>query len=342
MLSRPLSFPIILAFALSLAPVWGQASKAGSVKNGGDFSDNVQSATKVPTGVILVKGAWPSASDSSTPVPEDGTVNNNIFSNPYFGWTYPLPPDWMEKYKGPPPSDSGRYVLAQFGPAATFKGPARGSILITAQDMFFTPLPAANALEFVNYSKNHLQADYKVEMPPTPTKIADRAFTFLAYWSPIAELHWYIVTTEIRCHAIEVVITSRDTKLLENLILDMNRMKLPAEADPTAGTGGDGVPVCIKDYASADNVLARVEPVFTEHRFNPVPVRIIIDKEGKVKHIHFLRAFPDQAKVITDALGQWKFKRYLRNGKPVEVETGLMFGKSQRIASTQATNAATE
>jgi len=67
-------------------------------------------------------------------------------------------------------------------------------------------------------------------------------------------------------------------------------------------------------------VITRVDPVLTEHRFNPVPVRIIIDKEGKVKHIHFLSAFPDQAKVITDALNQWKFKRYMRGGKPAEVE----------------------
>jgi len=39
-----------------------------------------------------------------------------------------------------------------------------------------------------------------------------------------------------------------------------------------------------------------------------------------------LSAFPDQARAITDALMQWKFKPYTREGKPVEVETGVMFG----------------
>jgi hypothetical protein len=85
--------------------------------------------------------------------------------------------------------------------------------------------------------------------------------------------------------------------------------------------------LCIKDYASEENVIARVDPIFTEHRFNSVPVRVIIDREGRVKHIHFLSAFPDQTKAISDALGQWKFKPYLREGKPVEVETGLVFGR---------------
>jgi hypothetical protein len=330
---------VVLAIsASSLAP--GQSAKPQSApKNGGDFSNNnIDPAKIVPKGVILVKGAWSSASDSVTPVPEGGTVAGNIFSDPYFGMTYPVPPDWAEKYKGPPPSDSGRYVLASITPAATFKGLARGTILITAEDMFFNPLPANNALELINYSKDHLQADYKVEMPPTPTKIAGRPFTFFAYWSPVAELHWYVLATEIRCHAVEIVLTSRDTKLLESLVLDLDKMKLPE----AAASGGGAVPVCIKDYARDANVISRVDPVFSEHKFNAVPVRIIIDKEGKVKHIHFLSAFPDQAKVITDALGQWKFKPYRRDGQPVEVETGIMFGRAQFPQSRSAGVAATE
>jgi hypothetical protein len=208
--------------------------------------------------------------------------------------------------------------------------------------MFFTPLPASNALELVNYSKDKLQADYKVEMPPTPTRIADRPFTFFAYWSPVAQLHWYVLATEIRCHAVNIVLTSRDTKLLENLTLDLNKMKLPAEASPTAGMGGGDFPVCVKDYATDENVITRVDPILTGHRFNPVPVRIIIDKAGKVKHIHFLSAFPDQAKAISDALGQWKFKPYLREGQPVEVETGIMFGREPRVPGARAASAAVE
>ena len=338
----------LLVFALalsvsSLASGHDARAQSGS-QSGGDFSNNTQTQpqTKVPTGVILVKGAWSSASDSVTPLPEGGSVTNSVFRDQYFGITYALPPDWTEKYKGPPPSDSGRYVLAQIGPADTFKGPARGNILITAQDMFFTPLPAANALQLINYEKDNLQADYKVELPLTETKIAGRSFTFFRYWSPVAELHWYVLATEIRCHAVQIVLTSRDTKLLENLMLDMNKMELPAEANPTAGTGGGAVPVCIKDYARDENVIARVEPVFTEHRVNPVPVRVIIDREGKVKHIHFLSAFPDQAKAIADALGQWKFRRYLRDGQPVEVETGIMFGRAPHPAGHLAGNAVTE
>jgi len=321
---------VIIAIALFL-PILaeGQDAKSeGIPKSGGDFSTTIIPEAKVPSGVILVKGAWSSASDSTTPVPEDGSIVNNVFNNTYLGLSYPLPKNWFEKYKGPPPSDSGRYVLTQLRPPDSYKG-IKGGILVTADDLFFTPFPATNTLELINDTKDNLQADYKLELPPTQTKIAGHPFAFFAYWSPVAELHWYVLATQIRCHAVQFILTSRDTKLLQSLVLDMDRMVLPDEASPSGGTGGGSVPVCIKDYANHQNVLARVEPLFTEHRFNTVPVRIIIDKTGKVKHIHFLSAFPEQAKVITDALKQWRFKPYVKDRQPVEVETGLVFGQAR-------------
>jgi hypothetical protein len=336
MYTRFLSFLVLLGLSISL-PVRAQDVP----QSGGDFANNPQ-AKKLPIGVILVKGAWSSASDSVTPLPESGRVAPNVYSNQYFGLTYPLSPDWTEKYSGPPPSDSGYYVLAQIRPAGTFKGTSRGSILIAAQDIFFTLTPAGNALELINYTKDNLNADYKVEQPPTPVIIANHSFVRFDYGSPVAELHWHVLATEIRCHMVEFVFTSRDTKLAESLIQEMDKMKLAQETGPTPGAGGGDVPVCIKDYASGENVLERVDPVFAERRFNPVPVRIIIDKEGKVKHIHFLSAFPDQAKAVTDALFQWRFRPRLSDGKPVEVETGIMFGRAPRPATPPSTNAAIE
>src|ERR1700727_2095243 len=325
--SRCQCVSLVLVLAAPLLALSQDSSSQEAQPTGRSLASKTQPGAKVPTGVILVKGAWSSASDSVTAVPEDGNITNNSFSSPYFRMTYPLPPDWIEKYDGPPPSDLGRYVLAQLSPGASFQGPARASILITAQDMFFTPLPAANALELIHDSKDNLPSDYKIETAPRDIKIAGHSFAFFAYWSPIAELHWYDLATQIRCHTVEFVLTSRDPKLLDNLVQNMNRVRLPPEASPTAGMGGEEGPVCVKGYASGENLISRVDPVFTERRFNPVPVRIIIDKKGTVKHIHLLSAFPDQAKAISDALGQWKFKPYVHEGKLVEVETGLMFGR---------------
>ena len=284
-----------------------------------------QSLTKVPTDVILVKGAWSSASDSVTPLPEGGKVTAEGYDNPYFGITLGLPPGWTQKYEGPPPSDSGYYVLAQLRPADPVPGQARGTLLIAAQDMFFSTTRATGALELINYTRDHLQADYRVERPPVRGKIAGRSFVRLDYGSPVSDLHWSVLATQIRCHVVEFIFTSTDTRLVGNLARSLNSMKSRLDDDGTK-------PVCVKDYARAETLVETVDPVFSEQKYNTIPVRLIIDREGKVKHIHFLSAFPAQAQAISAAVSQWRFKPYLRNGQPVEVETGILFGRAPRAA----------
>ena len=295
---------------------------------------------KVPEGVILVKGAEPSASDRTTPLPEDGAFVKNVYQNRYWGLSFPLPSDWVESFKGPPPSSSGQYVLAHILPGPTFKGPTKGTVLFSAQDMFFALTPAANAMELIAYKKEHLEPYYEVERPPADITIAGHSFARFDYTSPVAKIHWVVLATQIRCHAVQFVFSSQDTKLLETLVQNMGRMTLPAEAGATSGKGGGEVPLCIQDYASGDNVTYKIDPVLTDRKFNAIPVRVIIDKYGKVRHVHVISAFPEQATKITDALLQWRFKPYVNNGQPAEVETGLMLGHSPARRKPQATSAA--
>jgi hypothetical protein len=314
-------------------PVGGQNAVAG--QNGGDFSQNAD-ATPVPAGVLIVKGAWSSASDSVTPLPEGGRVAEHDYSNAYFALNYPPPAGWIQGYDGPPPSDTGFYVLAQIQPAASLKGTS-GTVLITAQDMFFAAPPARDPLGLLLYTRDHLQADYKVEQPIEEVRIGDHGFARLAYTSPVAKLHWTVLATQIRCHTVAFVYTSRDSRLIGGLVQAMSKMTLSGPGGSPGETGTDSAPVCIKDYASAENVITRVDPMFSERRANPIPVRVIIDVKGKVKHVHIISGFPDQAKSITDALSQWRFKPYLKDGQAVEVETGILFGRAAaRLPATLA------
>jgi hypothetical protein len=290
-----------------------------------------QAADKVPENTLLVKGAWPSASDPVTPLPEGGQFADGAYRNAYFGLTYGFSDRWQPGLGGPPASDSGYYVLAQIVASDSVKSEKPGHMLLAAQDIFFTPTQAESALELVNFSRDHLDTTvYQVERAPQEVKIANRSFIRFDYGSPVAEMHWYVLATQIRCHVVEFVFTSRQPKVLSELVKAMDSTRLPPEAGVHGGAGGGDAPVCIKDYASPQNILEREDPILTEPRFNPIPVRIIIDREGKVKHIHFLRAFPDQAKTITDAVMQWRFKPHLVDGQPVEVETGIMFGRRPR------------
>jgi hypothetical protein len=275
------------------------------------------SPAKVPAGVILVKGAWSSASGQTTALPEGGRVSAAKYDSPYFHLTYPLPAGWIQKYEGPPPSDSGFYVLAQIQPGESLRSASRGTVMITAQDMFFSPIPAQSPLDLINYTKTHLRADYVSERGPTELQIGGHTFVRLDYESPSAGLHWSVLATAIRCHTVQFTFTSADSGLIEKLTVAMAQM----------GLSDDSPPICVSDYANSGNLLSRTDPFLTERRYNPIPLRVIIGTDGKIKHIHFISAFPDQAKIIADALQQWRFKPYLANGKATEVETGIMFGR---------------
>ena len=289
--------------------------------NGGDFSQGSQTQ-KVPADVILVKGAWSGASDTALPDPEGGKVGVESYDNAYFGLKLTLPEGWTQKYEGPPPSDGGYYVLAQLRPAEILPGRAHGTLLVTAQDLFFGPVRAVGPLELINYTREHLQADYRVEHPPTSVTLAGRDFVALSYGSAVSGLHWSVFATQIRCHVVEFIFTSRDTRLLETLTQSLDALQ----------SGSGNAPWCVRDYATAEHIVKRVDPVFTERRYNTIPVRVIIDREGKVEHIHYLSAFASQAQAITAAVSQWRFKPYLRNGLPVEIETGILFGRAPRAA----------
>ena len=324
---RANAFTLLLTiFLFGSTQALGQTTdaEASPAAPSGDVTVDNPLAQKLPKDVILVSGAIPSASDDSTPVPESGRIVEKVYTNAYFGMAFPLPADWLQKYVGPPPSDSGYYVLAQIASSKALKGASRGSVLVSAQDLFFGYTRATNALEMVNAKKGRLNAEYKLERQPTKVTIAGREFYRMDYMSPVAELHWYMLTTQIRCHTLEFLVTSRDTQLLESMVQSMDKLKLSEE----------NAPVCIRDFATGDNVLQRVDPVLTDRKFNPIPARIIIDKYGKVKHVHIISAFPDQAKAITDALMQWEFRPYKPNGEPLEVETGIMFGKAPRLPKT--------
>jgi hypothetical protein len=276
---------------------------------------------KLPTNTLLIKGTEPSATDSVTPLPEAGQVVKDVYRNAYFGIAWPLPAEWTENYSGPPPSDSGTYVLTLTGPSPKFKGTSRATLLVQAHDLFFSPSQARNAMELATYAKDVLEPFYVVERTPTEVRITNRPFVRFDYKSEAAGLHWVVLTTGIRCHAVQFILTSSDVELLDTLIKGMDQMQLPPEARP------EDMPVCIADYASGTNVTNRVNPVMTgSQKFNPIPVRFIIDKRGRVRHIHVISAFPEQAASITAALTQWTFKPYEQNGERVEVETGILFG----------------
>jgi hypothetical protein len=264
---------------------------------------------------MLDRDPHPAVAGTPAAVPEGGEVTQNAYSNKYFGLDVALPSDWTEGYKGPKPSDRGYYVLASLKP----KGELTGTILIAAQDMFFYSRPVNNSSEMLKDVKENLNEAQRAESGPAELKISNHTFGRFDFTG--AELHFTQFATDIRCHVVTLVVTTRDLKVRDKLVQSISNLKL-SEGQAMVGSS---LPVCIKDYANGDNVIHKVDPEIVGPKYTQVPVRFIIGTDGKVKHIHVINGFPDQAKSVEAALAQWELKPYKVNGKPVEVETGIMF-----------------
>jgi hypothetical protein len=169
----------------------------------------------------------------------------------------------------------------------------------------------------VSYVRDHLPPAQQVMRAPAEVKLGDRTFARLDYAAPDIDLQWHIVATDIRCHTVQFIFSGPDPQTLDGMIAGLSRLDLP---------GSGRAPLCVAGYATPENVIERVDPVFPTHRFNAVPTRIIIDREGRVKHVHVISGFPEQSAALVEALMKWRFKPYLKNGKAVEIETGIMFG----------------
>jgi hypothetical protein len=113
-------------------------------------------------------------------------------------------------------------------------------------------------------------------------------------------------------------LTSRDPELLASLARSLDKL------DSVRKEMSDPVPECLRDYAS-ENVMQRVEPDGVGAKAVSIPVRMIVAADGSVKHVHVIRASAAQRRNIEEAVREWKFKPYVKQGRPVEVETGMMF-----------------
>jgi hypothetical protein len=124
-----------------------------------------------------------------------------------------------------------------------------------------------------------------------------------------------MIITEMRCHLVSITLTAPDPQARETLAGSLGHASLAAGRDP---------PVCIRNYATDDQLIRKVAPTDIAPSPMPIPARIIIGNDGAVRHVHVIRATDAQRKGLEQALLRWTFKPHTVNGRAVEVETGLV------------------
>lgn len=76
-------------------------------------------------------------------------------------------------------------------------------------------------------------------------------------------------------------------------------------------------------------IKKKVAPLYPEegrkqHIEGTVVLQIVIDKEGNVEHVDLISGHPLLAPAAIEAVRQWKYKPYLLNNRPMEVDTQVL------------------
>jgi hypothetical protein len=263
---------------------------------------------------VVASMAWHPGSAAEMPRPEDGAVADGVYANKYFDLSYPVPAGWTQDVAGPAPSIGGYYVLAGLVPA----GELTGTILISAQDQFFVDAavedPATASREFAAAMAKI--ADMRIDQPPLQLTLGGRIFHRVDYSG--VGLHRSTFFTQSRCHLVMFNLTANSAERLAALVPTLERI------GAARGGGGPPDPPCRRGHAVPENLLSKVDPAPSGPAFTPIPVRIVVDRDGGVRHVHVIRASNEQRRGIETALGQWRFKPPAIDGRASEIETGLL------------------
>ena len=99
----------------------------------------------------------------------------------------------------------------------------------------------------------------------------------------------------------------------------------PAEND--AGDGNSAPSrVRVSRNVMQSLLVKKVQPGYPpeakeEHIQGVVLLQVILDKEGSVANIQLISGHPSLAPAAIEAVKQWKYRPYLLNGAPIDVET---------------------
>jgi hypothetical protein len=140
--------------------------------------------------------------------PEDAAIGDGAFRSGYFGLTLPLPRGWGAGPAGPPPSQFGEYVLGTLVP----DGESTGTVVITAQDLFFADPPYEDAVAMIaHFRKAAAQIPgMQIDREPSEVRVGGRLMQRVDFSG--VGLYRAMLATEIRCHLIRFNVTALDLR----------------------------------------------------------------------------------------------------------------------------------
>ncbi len=158
--------------------------------------------------------------------PEDAAVVGGAFRSGYLGLTFPLPRGWGAGPVGPPPSLFGDYVLGTLVP----EDRSTGTVVITAQDTFFSDVPYENAAEMIGQFRKSA-ADVPgmtIDREPSEVRVGGKVMQRVDFSG--VGLYRTMLATEIRCHLVRFNLTATEPSMLAAMVRSLDDLTFDAVA----------------------------------------------------------------------------------------------------------------
>jgi TonB family protein len=104
--------------------------------------------------------------------------------------------------------------------------------------------------------------------------------------------------------------------------------RTPPPASGQSGRDSTSGPVQVPSKVADEYLVLRVEPEYPQsareqHIQGAVVLQALVGKDGTVEKLSTISGDPQLASAATDAVTQWRFKPFLRNGSPEEFQTQI-------------------
>jgi TonB family protein len=104
--------------------------------------------------------------------------------------------------------------------------------------------------------------------------------------------------------------------------------RAPQQASRLASTDADRRPVMVPSKVADEYLMQRVEPEYPEqareqHIQGPVVLEALVGKDGTIEKLSTISGDSQLAAAASDAVRQWRFKPFFRNGSPEDFQTQI-------------------
>lgn len=286
--------------------------------------------------VILAHAlAWaqqPSNGPSPTLVYENGNITNNVYTNDCFGISFAIPDGWQLSNLGGTDGKArhllgGGFTLLMLD--QNKEGTLRNSIGLTAHDASGSVSSVKDFVSNAAHGQVNLGREHREILKDAyPADYGGKHFYRADYKQSFRNggaLYQSFVYTKFRGYYIGETLVAESPGELEQAVNSLQHIAFREdEQNPNCVMQVVRIPQEVSKGLLIKKVPAQYPQLAQLARIQGrVVLQALIDKNGAVETLVLVSGHPMLTTAAIEAAKQWKYKPYLLNGQPVEMETEI-------------------